>query len=37
MSVSLVTTLYKSAPFLEEFVARSLALMDAGDELIPGG
>jgi putative glycosyltransferase len=34
MSVSLVTTLYKSAPFLDEFVARSLALLDDDDELI---
>lgn len=30
----MVTTLYKSAPFLDEFVARSLALMDNDDELI---
>jgi putative glycosyltransferase len=34
MSVSLVSTLYKSAPFIDEFVARCLALMGAGDELI---
>jgi putative glycosyltransferase len=34
MSVSLVTTLYKSALYFEEFVARSLALMGDDDELI---
>jgi putative glycosyltransferase len=34
MPISLVTTLYKSAPFLDEFVARCLALMQADDELI---
>jgi putative glycosyltransferase len=34
MSVSIVTTLYKSAPFIEEFVARSLALMGEHDELV---
>lgn len=34
MSVSLVTTLYRSAAYLDEFVARSLALMGESDELI---
>lgn len=34
MSVSLVSTLYKSAPFIDEFVARCLALMGAEDELV---
>lgn len=34
MSISLVSTLYKSAPFLDEFVARCLALMRIDDELI---
>jgi putative glycosyltransferase len=34
MSVSLVSTLYKSAPFLDEFVSRCLALMRGDDELI---
>jgi putative glycosyltransferase len=34
MSVSLVSTLYKSAPFLDEFVSRCLALMQGDDELI---
>lgn len=34
MPVSIVTTLYKSAPFLDEFVARSLALMGEDDELV---
>lgn len=34
MAVSLVTTLYRSAPYLDEFVARSLALMEDDDELI---
>lgn len=34
MSVSLVSTLYKSAPFVDEFVARCLALMGPEDELI---
>lgn len=34
MSVSLVSTLYKSAPFIDEFVSRCLALMRDDDELI---
>jgi putative glycosyltransferase len=34
MSVSLVSTLYKSAPYIDEFVTRCLALMGAEDELI---
>src|SRR4051794_39196736 len=34
MPISLVTTLYKSAPFLDEFVARCLALMRPDDELV---
>jgi putative glycosyltransferase len=34
MSISLVSTLYKSAPFLDEFVARCFALMRVDDELI---
>jgi putative glycosyltransferase len=34
MSVSLVSTLYKSAPYIDEFVTRCLALMGAADELI---
>jgi putative glycosyltransferase len=34
MPVSIVTTLYKSEPYVDEFVARSLALMGDGDELI---
>lgn len=34
MPISIVTTLYKSAPFIDEFVARSLALMGEDDELI---
>jgi putative glycosyltransferase len=34
MPVSIVTTLYKSAPFIDEFVARCLALMGEDDELV---
>jgi putative glycosyltransferase len=34
MSISLVSTLYKSAPFLDEFVSRCRALMQDDDELI---
>ena len=34
MPVSIVTTLYKSAPYLDEFIARSCALMGDGDDLI---
>jgi putative glycosyltransferase len=34
MTVSLVSTLYKSASFVDEFVARCLALMGPEDELI---
>ena len=34
MSVSLVTTLYRSGPYVDEFVARCLALMGADDELV---
>lgn len=34
MSTSIVSTLYRSAPYLDEFVARCLALMQDNDELI---
>lgn len=34
MAVSLVSTLYKSAPFVDEFVTRCLALMGPHDELV---
>jgi putative glycosyltransferase len=34
MSTSIVTTLYRSAPYLDEFVARCLDLMQDKDELI---
>ena len=34
MSTSIVSTLYRSAPYLDEFVARCLALMQDKDELI---
>src|ERR1700741_1930501 len=34
MAVSIVTTLYKSAPYVDEFVARAKALMGDQDELI---
>jgi putative glycosyltransferase len=34
MSISLVSTLYRSAPFVDEFVTRCLALMGTNDELI---
>lgn len=34
MPVSVVTTLYNSAAYLDEFIARSLALMEDDDELI---
>jgi putative glycosyltransferase len=34
MAVSIVSTLYKSAPFIDEFVSRCLALMREDDELI---
>src|SRR6476659_7311127 len=34
MSTSLVSTLYRSAPFVDTFVARCLALMGPEDELI---
>jgi putative glycosyltransferase len=34
MPVSIVTTLYKSEPYIDEFVTRSLRLMEASDELI---
>jgi putative glycosyltransferase len=34
MPTSIVSTLYRSAPYLDEFVARCLALMQDNDELI---
>lgn len=34
MSTSIVSTLYRSAPFLDEFVARCLDLMQSKDELV---
>ena len=34
MAISVVTTLYKSAPYIDEFVSRTKALMSDHDELI---